>query len=79
MQPTTPAPQHFALAQKQAQLTQNLAVADRALARRLARTTLPPVVTLEDHILETSAGLRPNLSAPTGRANKNPCPRSHRG
>ncbi|CAG2132138.1 hypothetical protein LMG31506_00973 [Cupriavidus yeoncheonensis] len=72
MQPTTPVPEDPTLAQKQAQLAQNLAKADRALARRLAKTTLPPPstpVTLEDHILETSddllrisAGLRSVLT-----------------
>lgn len=72
MQPTTPIPQDPFLAQKEAQLAQNLAKADRALARRLARTTLPPPrtpVTLEDHILEASddllrisAGLRSVLT-----------------
>jgi hypothetical protein len=67
-----PSPQDPTLAQKQAQLAQNLSKADRALARRLAKTTLPPPstpVTLEDHILETSddllrvsAGLRSVLT-----------------
>ena len=57
---------------KRSPTSPNLAKADRALARRLARTTLPPPstpVTLEDHILEASddllrisAGLRSVLT-----------------
>ena len=72
MQPTTRAPQEPTLAQKQAQLAENLAKADRALARRLAKTAPPPpskAVTLEDHILEAtddilrvSAGLQSVLT-----------------
>jgi hypothetical protein len=72
MQPTTPAPQEPTLAQKQAQLAENLAKADRALARRLAKAAPPPpskAVTHEDHILEAtddilrvSAGLQSFLT-----------------
>ncbi|SOY85130.1 DUF1484 family protein [Cupriavidus taiwanensis] len=72
MTSTTPASQEPTLAQKQAQLAENLAKADRALARRFAKTApLPPskAVTLEDHILEAtddilrvSAGLQSVLT-----------------
>src|SRR5947209_7403498 len=72
MESTTPAPQEPTLAQKQAQLAENLAKADRALARRLAKTAPPPpskAVTLEEHILEAtddilrvSAGLQTVLT-----------------
>ncbi|MBP0635181.1 DUF1484 family protein [Cupriavidus sp. AcVe19-6a] len=60
MQPTIPSPQEATLAQKQAQLAENLAKADRAQFRRRAKSTPPPpskAVTLEDHILETSDDL----------------------
>ena len=60
MQPTTPAPQEPTLAQKQAQLVENLAKADRAQFRRRAKA-IPPqpskAATLEDHILEASDDL----------------------
>ncbi|CAN7755882.1 DUF1484 family protein [Cupriavidus necator] len=72
MQPTTPAPKEPTLAQKQAQLAENLAKVDRAQARRQAKAAPPPpskAVTLEDHILEAtdhilrvSAGLQSFLT-----------------
>lgn len=72
MQPTNPAPQEPTLAQKQAQLAENLAKIDRAQARRQAKAAPPPpskAVTLEDHILEAtddilrvSAGLQSFLT-----------------
>ncbi|SOZ14640.1 conserved hypothetical protein [Cupriavidus taiwanensis] len=57
---TTPAPQEPTLAQKQAQLAENLAKADCAQFRRRAKANPPPpskAVTLEDHILEASDDL----------------------
>ncbi|AEI75391.1 hypothetical protein CNE_1c00220 [Cupriavidus necator N-1] len=72
MTSTTPAPQEPTLAQKQAQLAENLAKIDRAQARRHAKAAPPPpskAVTLEDHILEAtddilrvSAGLQSFLT-----------------
>ena len=72
MQCNTPAPQEPTLAQKQAQLAENLAKIDRAQARRHAKAAPPPpskAVTLEDHILEAtddilrvSAGLQSFLT-----------------
>jgi len=59
MQPTTPAHEPT-LTQKQAQLAENLAKADRAQFRRSAKA-IPPqtskAITLEDHILEASDDL----------------------
>lgn len=60
MQNNTPAPQEPTLSQKQAQLAENLAKADRAEFRRRAKASPPPpskAVTLEDHILEASDDL----------------------
>ncbi|SPK73999.1 conserved protein of unknown function [Cupriavidus taiwanensis] len=57
---TTPAPQEPTLAQKQAQLAENLAKADRAQFRRRAKAAPPQpskAVTIEDHILEASDDL----------------------
>ncbi|MBP0621997.1 DUF1484 domain-containing protein [Cupriavidus consociatus] len=72
MTSTTPAPQELTLAQKQAQLAENLAKTDRAQFRRQAKAAPPPpskAVTLEDHILEVtddilrvSAGLQSALT-----------------
>ena len=72
MQSNTPAPQEPTLAQKQAQLAENLAKIGRAQARRHAKAAPPPpskAVTLEDHILEAtddilrvSAGLQSFLT-----------------
>jgi len=73
MQSTTPAaPQEPTLAQKQAQLAENLAKIDRAQTRRHAKAAPPPpskAVTFEDHILEAtddilrvSAGLQSFLT-----------------
>ncbi|MBP0629921.1 DUF1484 family protein [Cupriavidus sp. AcVe19-1a] len=53
----SPQTQEEITAAKQAQLAENLAKADRALARRLAKAAPPPpskAVTLEDHILEVT-------------------------
>ncbi|SPA45128.1 DUF1484 family protein [Cupriavidus taiwanensis] len=60
MQPTNPAPQEPTLAQKQAQLAENLAKADRAQFRRRAKAASPQpskAITVEDHILEASDDL----------------------
>ncbi|CAJ95859.1 DUF1484 domain-containing protein [Cupriavidus necator] len=56
MQSNTPAPQEPTLAQKQAQLAENLAKIDRAQARHHAKPPPPPskAVPLEDHILEVT-------------------------
>ncbi|MCY1253774.1 hypothetical protein D9M68_148810 [compost metagenome] len=68
MQPTIPAPQEPTLAQKQAQLAENLAKADRALARCLARTAPHPAKASPSRTTSSKPVTTSCASAPASRS-----------